>query len=344
MSRPFFISPRELIGWIVLLDTFIALMLWWGLAESFWIAMVYSHAIGSSILLLQEIVRRQLWPDASCFPPVRSFWWMMAVLVPIGTLLGGSLAAWLTGQLPVLGGLDFSSSALSMGGIALAASAVSSVWFWQRARLADAKWTLAASQRAQTLAELRLLQAQIEPHFLFNTLSHLDALLGTGESDKAQALLDHLTRYLRSTLYATQREHASLADEIALLEPYLEILKVRFGARLQWTIAVSPEGAACALPPILLQPLVENAVRHGLEPCVAGGRLVITAQCEGGCLRLSVQDDGVGLTLPLKATGTGLANIRARLHTLFGAEGTLLLSPRHPCGTHAVLTLPAELP
>ena len=82
MSRPFFISPRELIGWIVLLDTFIALMLWWGLAESFWIAMVYSHAIGSSILLLQEIVRRQLWPDASCFPPVRSFWWMMAVLVP----------------------------------------------------------------------------------------------------------------------------------------------------------------------------------------------------------------------------------------------------------------------
>ena len=95
MSRPFFISPRELIGWIVLLDTFIALMLWWGLAESFWIAMVYSHAIGSSILLLQEIVRRQLWPDASCFPPVRSFWWMMAVLVPpsideTASLLGAS--------------------------------------------------------------------------------------------------------------------------------------------------------------------------------------------------------------------------------------------------------------
>lgn len=343
-QSPMFLSTREIVISLLVFDTLLAVVLSLLSGTPLWVNLVYSHLIGSSITLLEELLRRTFWAHCS-WPPVSKFVLMMITVIPLGTLAGASLANWLTGLPPDLGLFKHPSAIthqLVVLGIAMVASCLISLWLWQRARLAEARLHAEQAQRGQTLAELRLLQAQIEPHFLFNTLAHLDALLSPAELAQAQQLLDHLTRYLRGALSATRREHACVADEIALLEPYLEILRVRFGPRLRWQLDISAAAAACPLPPMLLQPLVENAVRHGIEPCVAGGCIEIHADSDGRTLTLSVRDNGAGLHAPCRhpGGGVGLSNLRARLQALYGPDASLTLDALSPHGTCAQLTLP----
>ena len=215
---------------------------------------------------------------------------------------------------------------------------------WQRGRLAEARLDAETALRGQTLAELRALQAQVEPHFLFNTLAHLDALLQNDTLDEAQDLLDYFTRYLRGTLSTSRQEASPLADELARIEPWLCILSIRFGQRLRWRIDASEQAAHCLLPPMLLQPLAENAIRHGIEPAVGGGVLHIDAQVHDGALCVCVRDDGVGLEAAhaRPGAGSGLANIRARLAALYGDAASLTLTPLAPHGVEARLCLPAQ--
>lgn len=342
---PIFVSTREIVISLLVFDTLLAVVLSLLSGTPLWINLVYSHLIGGSITLLEELLRRTFWAECG-WPPLSKFVLMMVTVIPLGTLAGASLANWLTGippDLRLFAHASLMTHQLVVLGIAIIASSLISLWLWQRARLAEARLHAEQAQRGQTLAELRLLQAQIEPHFLFNTLAHLDALLSPAELAQAQQLLDHLTRYLRGALSATRREHACVADEIALIEPYLEILRVRFGPRLRWQLDISPAAAACPLPPMLLQPLVENAVRHGIEPCVAGGCIAIRADSDGRTLTLSVRDNGAGLHAPCShpGGGAGLANLRARLQALYGAAASLELHALSPHGTCAQLTLPA---
>ncbi|MEO8410631.1 MAG: histidine kinase, partial [Propionivibrio sp.] len=195
---------------------------------------------------------------------------------------------------------------------------------------------------------LKLLQAQIEPHFLFNTLANVGSLI---DSDPALArkLLERLNDWLRVALARTRSDQASLGDELDMLSNYLEIMKIRFGERLRWRIDVGDDARRLPFPPMLLQPLVENAVRHGIEPKVGGGEIGIRAALDNsasGSLRIAVSDNGYGLLKEDQSgsAGTGLANVRARLAALFGEAGRVTLSGNADGGATATLLLPLPGP
>lgn len=197
------------------------------------------------------------------------------------------------------------------------------------------------SERREIEAHLKLLQAQIEPHFLFNTLANVSSLIDSNPA-LAKDLLERLNDWLRVALLRARSIEATLSDELVMLENYLAILKIRFGERLRWRIEASDRVRGLAFPPMLLQPLVENAIRHGIEPKIGGGEIRIVADIEDGALHIDVSDDGMGLAADLGSGGTGLANVRARLAALFGDAAQLALHGNAAGGVTATLMLPEE--
>lgn len=195
--------------------------------------------------------------------------------------------------------------------------------------------------RAHAAMQLRLLQSQVEPHFLFNTLAHLSALI---RSDPAQAekLLSHLNGFLRATLRRNRQESATLEDELTLLRDYLSIVGVRLGARLRWSFEIDPGLEKMNFPFMLLQPLVENAIKHGIEPKRSGGEVVLRAWRKGARLRVSVWDTGIGLRAhDVSAdSGVGLDNVRQRLAALYGNNAHLSLRSNAAGGVIVELDLP----
>jgi LytS/YehU family sensor histidine kinase len=189
-----------------------------------------------------------------------------------------------------------------------------------------------------------MLQAQIEPHMLFNTLANLQGLIAA-DPPRAQLLLEQLIAYLRATLKSSRAAATTLAEEFSLMDSYLGLMSIRMGERLSYRLELPPSLAGLPLAPMLLQPLLENAIRHGLEPKIEGGRLDVSAAHDGANLVLTVCDTGLGLQAPARhGTGLGLENIRERLHALYGPGASLVLADAVPCGTVATLTLPMPKP
>ncbi|NHZ43413.1 sensor histidine kinase [Massilia aquatica] len=210
--------------------------------------------------------------------------------------------------------------------------------------------TLAARQgqqiasAAQLLAEARLraLQAQIEPHFLYNTLANVVGMIETHPA-QARHMLERFIDYLRASLAASRADQATLGAELDLAAAYLDVLAVRMGPRLSYSI----EADGCrdiAMPPMLLQPVIENAVAHGLEPKVEGGRIIIRATCRDDQLCIEVSDTGAGLgnAPPKPGGGVGLSNLRARLRSVYGASARVQLLENEPCGITVRLLLPLK--
>ena len=195
------------------------------------------------------------------------------------------------------------------------------------------------SEKRAIEAHLKLLQAQIEPHFLFNTLANVSSLID-GNPELAKQLLNRLDDWLRVALVRARSSSTTFGDEIDMLGNYLEIMKIRFGDRLRWRIEASEDVRRSDFPPMLLQPLVENAVRHGIEPKVGGGMISVVAQIDADVLRISVRDNGLGIDGSVGAAGVGLNNVRARLETLFGSAGELTLQGNDEGGATATLILP----
>ncbi len=196
-------------------------------------------------------------------------------------------------------------------------------------------------------AQLRLLQGQIEPHFLFNTLAVVISLI-EHEPAKARQMLHDFTEYLRSSLGLLRTGEGPLAQELDLAEHYLRLLGSRMEDRLRWQIDADEAARRVPVPPLLLQPLVENAIHHGLEPQVEGGCVQVSARIEGRQLVLQVQDDGRGLDAPprpgvRRGGGVALANIRSRLQSRYGGAARFELEPANP-GTRAVIRLPIDPP
>ncbi len=207
-----------------------------------------------------------------------------------------------------------------------------------------------ARARAETIerqalqAQLRLLQAQIEPHMLFNTLANLQGLIAI-DPQQASRMLDHLIQYLRATLSATRAETTTLAQEFEAAEAYLGLMAVRMGPRLAYRCILPAELRGARLPAMLLQPLVENAIIHGLEPKIEGGTVTVEASARAGLLEICVSDTGLGLDdtqATAKGTGVGVTTTRERLQVLYGARAALTLIPAQPHGVLARLTLPLE--
>ena len=216
-------------------------------------------------------------------------------------------------------------------------------------RLASARAQAEAAQRQAAEHQLRLLQSQLEPHMLFNTLANLRVLIGLDPA-RAQAMLDHVIAFLRATLEASRAGQHPLHAEFARLSDYLALMAVRMGPRLQVQLDLPEALRALPVPPLLLQPLVENAIHHGLEPKVEGGRIHVQARVEGDSLLLQVRDTGLGLrgaaTPGTPGTGFGTAQVRERLATLYGARASLRLQPADDAegGVLASVRLPLPSP
>ena len=273
--------------------------------------------------------------------------WMLLIIV-VGTLIGFSagnaLAGWITGH-PSPGFLRGSlSQAMSLLALALVPGIVITYWFYSRERLAAQAATILTAQRQAAEHQLKLLESQLEPHMLFNTLANLRALIGIDPA-RAQLMLDQLIAFLRASLAGSRTGRHSLGAEFQRLRDYLALMQIRMGTRLVTRFELPPELAAAQLPPLLLQPLVENSIKHGLEPQVAGGRIDVSAAREGDVLVLSVRDSGAGLGI---ATGDadryGLAHVRERLATLYGERASFALAPAGDAegGTLATIRLPFE--
>jgi two-component system, LytTR family, sensor kinase len=197
-----------------------------------------------------------------------------------------------------------------------------------------------ARERDEQLAraELRALKSQLHPHFLFNALNTVSAYVRT-DPDAAERMIARLSELLRHALSSPGSHEVPLAEELRVARAYLEIEQVRFEDRLRVRWDVDPEAYEAAVPHLILQPLVENAIRHGIAPRAAEGTLAITAARRNGTLHLEVRDDGVGLP-PEAAEGVGLANTRARLHQLYGDRQRMEVVPAEGGGVHVRLTMP----
>ena len=326
---------------------------------------IYSAAIGtccwffidgSRVLLVALLEGRRL---AHAGPPMtRPRWpgalWMLAC-IGVGTLAGYSLGSSIGDKLT---GNHTPGLLQNTGMVVLTLlAAAGATWhFYSQERLHREQAAAESARRLATENQLRLLQSQLEPHMLFNTLANLRVLI-TLDPPRAQAMLDRLIGFLRATLNASRQDLHPLSAEFDRLADYLALMAVRMGPRLAVTLDLPAMLRDLAVPPLLLQPLVENAIQHGLEPQVEGGRLTVRASTQQDQLVLSVHDDGMGLTTsgpsqgqrPFTADGQaaapalggyGTQHVRQRLAAMYGPAAQFTLVPAAGGGTLAELRLP----
>jgi signal transduction histidine kinase len=200
-----------------------------------------------------------------------------------------------------------------------------------------------ATEHQFHLAQLKMLEAQIEPHFLYNTLANVISLVDADPA-AAKRMVTRLIDYLRYAAEAGGTGEATVGRQIELLQAYLDLMALRTNARLSYRVEMAPDVASLPLPPMLLQPLVENAIKHGLEPKIAGGQVCVGARREDSLLVLTVADNGLGFrtTRGDGTGGLGLANLRARLESLYGARARMTIEDTQP-GTMVTLALPIGL-
>jgi sensor histidine kinase YesM len=261
-----------------------------------------------------------------------TFYGLLSILMTgVGLALGAaSLEGGTLGQLWLLRLINHAPSAVLIYGLIVGAAVV--------VRVSSAHASQRAALETQlSEARLRYLRAQIQPHFLFNTLHGIAGLVREGERDEAVKIIGLLGRLLRRALAADGEAAVELADEIEDLRTYVDIQRMRFGDRLTVTTDVPPGLASVRVPGILLQPLVENSIRHGLGP--EGGHVHVSAIRDNGSVVVEVRDDGAGFS-PGCREGVGLGNLRARLEAMYGDAADLELENRSPRGAGVRIRLP----
>jgi hypothetical protein len=304
-------------------------------------ALVYSYAIATAIWAWIDPLRLVLWRWLGARPP--DYW--------PSSRLGG--AAWVACAVVAGYGLGSAVGDWYGGGSTWARWTQNPTRFWAVA-VTSAAITLGFTAyfvqhaRAQSLARLasenrlRLLQSQLDPHMVFNTLANLRALIVLDQT-RALAMVDAFSAWLRSTLSVSSRPTHSLAQEMVQLEHYLALMHMRMGERLAYSVHWPDVLARLEVPTLLLQPLVENAIKHGLDPLPQGGRVEITATATNGRCVMCVVDNGAGWPA-IHQEGFGLGLVRERLQAQWGARARLDLRPARNGGTEATVTLPWDNP
>ena len=323
-----------------------------GQPETLYDQLVYSLCIGMGGFAVVDMVRLR-WYAAPA--PSRLRWpallFVMAAVAPLAHFGGVHAGALILGhRVPPLA--DYASTGrVSMMAFAFIGFIVMTLLVEHRERLArierehnEARLRAETIERQALQARLRLLQAQIEPHMLFNTLANLQGLIALDPA-RADTMLDQLIQFLRATLGATRADSTTLGEEFAAMEAYLGLMQVRMGERLAYRLELPAQLRGARLPPMLLQPLVENAIVHGLEPAIAGGEVLLAAEARDGLLDIQVRDTGIGPGAgsgQRKGGGVGMDTTRERLRVLYGERASLILTPGQPHGTLVRLTLPME--
>ena len=311
--------------------------------QPFAVNLLYSQLIGMAIWALIDGGRFVLsgdgWPGAPKMAAVV----LAAVLA--GYFGGSALGDLLLGRQPLEGFTRFPKAMTGFLLMSLAAGVAGAYFFTTRAMLAQARLAHEEALRQASEAKLKLLETQLEPHMLFNTLANLRALIGI-DPPRAQVMLDHMIRYLRATLSGSRATTHPLADEFARLDDYLALMAIRMGPRLGFTLDLPDALREVTVPPLLLQPLVENAIRHGLEPRVEGGHITVRARADGAGLLLEVSDTGAGFNPGAPAAGGGsrfgLEQVRERVASAYGGRGRVELTSAPGHGTVIRVHLPAH--
>lgn len=214
----------------------------------------------------------------------------------------------------------------------------------QRAAIAESRERSESHARQLAEARLMVMRAQVEPHFLFNTLAHVQALQEI-DPPQASTMLERLISYLRAAMPSMRETSSTLGREVEVVRAYLDLLKIRMGDRLSYSIECPADVAALSFPPTMIATLVENAIKHGLEPKREGGSVAIRVQLQGEQIEVLVADSGLGLGgANTQGTGVGLANTRERLRMLYGDTGQLVVEPNVPTGVRAILRVPKSPP
>lgn len=278
---------------------------------------------------------------------------MLGLVLPVGAIYLGYVLAYSL----LAGALWFNVSDNWRGFVFASCISVAIGWaVWEgveasrrrevdRRRRAELEAAVERADKERATAELKTLRAQVEPHFLYNTLSNVVSLIER-EPRTAKHMTERLIGYLRHTLDASRREHATVGDELAIIADYLEILRLRMGERLTYRIEADDATRALPLSPMLLQPLVENAIKHGLEPKIEGGCVTVTARPRAEAdqphtLEIVIEDTGLGFgaSPETAGAGSGLANVRARLQALYGDAAKLSIE-QPAVGTRLSLRIP----
>ncbi|MFC1524017.1 sensor histidine kinase [Thermodesulfobacteriota bacterium] len=330
---------RDLL-FMVLINTMIALFLTsLHFGGGFGSNVVFSQCIG---LAVYACVKASYWflRDKSLVINLSGITIAIAVGVLIGIACGGAI----TGH-RIMFNPEGRELFLKAFYISLLLGAVISYLFISREKLADARANIQeekirrlAQEKLAVEMHLKLLQAQIEPHFLFNTLSNIHGLMEKDHARAEKMLLD-FTSYLRKSLSQSRSEETTVSDEMDLITAYLDICKTRMGDRLKYSIHLAPGTGEILLPPMLVQPLVENGVRHGLEQAVAGGEITVEAMVHNNLLRITIADTGIGMS-QTSQPGVGTENIRERLRSLYGDKGQLTFAENQPQGLKTMIELP----
>jgi len=311
--------------------------------ETFPRLLMFSECVGLTMLVCTLLLRRTR-HFAQLQTGTR---WLLtgAIAIPTGYFVGHQIAFLLLGEPARMVGHEQVSVVpiiftVLVGGLALH-------YYATREQLANEAATRSEAQRLAVEAQLRLLRAQLEPHMLFNTLANVRSLLREDVA-RAESMIDQLIVYLRSALAASQTEAVTLSREFAQLRAYLDIMSLRMGPRLSYRLELPGALEATLVPPMLLQPLVENAIKHGLEPKVGAGSIEVVARATGAGIEVRVSDSGLGLPAdadpgpsarPANAS-YGLQHVRDRLRTVYGPAGRLSLERREPTGVCAVVFIP----
>ena len=270
---------------------------------------------------------------------------MILITLTLGAVLGSFLGAFILGM-PLKGVFQGKPVSLfQLLGIGILFGSVITYFFFSQERIGQSKAEMQEerikrldSEKIALETHLKMLQAQIEPHFLFNSLSTVLTLMDT-DRERAGKMLTDLIQFLRISLSKSRAETTTIGHEIEMARAYLNIYQIRMGNRLQYHIQVAEDLKKMPIPPMLVQPLVENAIKHGLEPAVAGGLITIKAHKDNQRIRITVRDTGNGLDETGNG-GFGLANIRERLHSLYGQEGKLILMENRTGGMTATIEIP----
>ena len=309
------------------------------------VQLAYSLGIGMTSWLVIELGRQWLTRHSPIPWPLG---WRGFVLTAAGVCIG-FVAGTALGDLYSGGNQGGRPRMIEPGGsmpalvITIFATIGISGFFYSRGKSRHLEALVALAQRDAAEARLKLLETQLEPHMLFNTLANLRVLV-QHDTPRALEMLDHLNAYLRATLSASRSTQHPLRAEFDRLRDYLALMAIRMGPRLAYTLDLPDDLADHPVPTLLLQPLVENSITHGLEPQVAGGHISVQARRVGGRLVLRVSDNGAGLQTHATphSSGFGLAQVRERLATAYGADGALEMIATPEGGTAACITFPLQ--
>lgn len=300
---------------------------------------IVTQCIGLSIFLCVFTARHLLNPAK---PFSRFMAWVIAII--IGSLVGSLLGFVAIGEKHPFFTQNYAFF-INIVLFGILFGSIITYYFFSReqitsteALIQEEKIKRLTSEKRAIETNLKLLQAQIEPHFLFNTLSNILSLLDT-DLKKGRSMLMDLVLYLRTSLAKTRAETTTLGQEMEMIRAYLNIFQVRLEGRLHYSIDIPDAIKKLSFPPMLVQPLVENAIKHGIEPKIEGGEVTIRAQKNGDVISVEVADTGAGL-LEAGDTGFGLANVRARLQSLYGNRGRLILEENQPSGLRAIIEVP----